>query len=136
VQFVYANGLLIDYQMDSPFLRVEGDDGWLQAPFAGQDGFKASDPKLLHIKLKDSDTRVPTRQDKEDFISAIINGTPVMCDAEIGHRTCSLGQIARIAVQRDKRLDWDPRTEKFSNDDAANRLLTGTYRDGYTLTSP
>lgn len=134
VQFRYEDGLLIDYQMDTPFLRVEGDEGWLQAPFGElSGGFKVSDPKILRIKLKESDTRVPTRSDKADFVSAILDGSQVMCDAEVGHRTCSLGHISNIAIQRGKRLDWDPNTEYFTNDSDANRLLKGNYREKYSL---
>jgi predicted dehydrogenase len=133
VRFQYADGMTIDYLMDVPYLRVEGEEGWLQAHFGSAGGFKASDPKILRIKFKDGDSRVPMRQDKADFISAITDGTPVMCDAEVGHRTCSLGQIAHIAVQRGKRLDWNPATEKFTNDDEANKLLTGTCREGYQI---
>jgi myo-inositol 2-dehydrogenase/D-chiro-inositol 1-dehydrogenase len=134
VRFKYQDGLVIDYRMDTPYLRVEGDEGWIQAPFGDAKGrFSVSDPKILRIKLKESDSRVPTRSDKADFVSAILDGTPVMCDAEVGHRTCSLGQISDIAVQRGKRLDWDPKTERFTNDDDANLLLKGTYREKYSL---
>lgn len=134
VQFRYEDGLTIDYKMDSPYLCVEGDEGWIQAPFGDSKGrFQASDPKILRIKLKESDSRVPTRSDKADFISAIVNGTSVMCDAEVGHRTCSLGHISNIAIQRGKRLDWNPETERFTNDSDANLLLKGTYREKYAL---
>ncbi len=127
VRFRYQDGLTIDYRMDTPYLRVEGDEGWIQAPFGDlTGGFKASDPKLLRIKLKETDSRVPTRPDKADFISAILNGTKVMCDAEVGHRTCSLGHIANIAIQRGKRLDWNPEIERFGNDESANLMLKGT----------
>ena len=68
------------------------------------------------------------RQDKEDFINAILTGEPAMIDAEIGHRTCSMGQIAHIAVQRAKPLDWNPDTEHFTNDEDANKLLTRPMR--------
>lgn len=134
VQFKYRDGLVIDYRMDQPYLRVEGDEGWIQAPFGDQSSrFSASDPKILRTKLKESDTRVPTRSDKADFISAILNGTSVMCDAEVGHRTCSLGHISNIAVQRGKSLDWDTESERFTNDDDANLLLKGSYREKYAL---
>lgn len=133
VQYKYANGVVMDYFNKTPYLRVEGDEGWLQANWGSAGGFQASDPKLLRIKFKESDTRVPTRGDKADFISAITKGTPVMCDAEIGHRTCSLGQIAHIAVQRGKPLEWNPDTEKFTNDEDANKLLVGTYRENFPL---
>ena len=118
--------------MDVPYLRVEGEEGWIQAHWHSKGGLIAHDPKILRMKLRDSDRRVPERSDKGDFISAIKNGTQVMADAEIGHRTCSIGQIGHIAIQRKKKLAWDPKTERF-DDDAANDLLSGTYRAPWKL---
>lgn len=133
IQFRYSNGVLIDYKMDVPYLRVEGDEGWVQAHWHSEGGIKASDPKLLRTKFRESDLRVPTRGDKHDFISAITRGTQPMADAEIGHRTCSLGQIGHIAIRRGARLDWDPVKETFANDPDANAMLTGTYRAPWKL---
>jgi predicted dehydrogenase len=133
IQFRYANGVIIDYKMEVPYLRVEGDEGWVQAHWHSDGGIKASDPKLLHTKFRDSDVRVPTRGDKQDFISAITHGTAPMADAEIGHRTCSLGQIGHIAIRRGTRLDWNPETEKFTGDAAANAMLSGNYRGPWKI---
>lgn len=132
-RFRYASGVTLDYRMDVPFIRVEGDEGWVKAHWNSPGGITASDPKILRTKFKDSDRRVPTRGDKKDFISAIREGTPIMADAEIGHRTCSMGQIAHIAIQRGKALDWDPAKESFPNEPEADKLLSGTYRGRWKL---
>ena len=58
----------------------------------------------------------------------------VMGNTEIGHRTCSLGQIAHILIQRGKTsLAWDPKTETFPGDEEANQLLSGSYRGPWKL---
>jgi myo-inositol 2-dehydrogenase / D-chiro-inositol 1-dehydrogenase len=129
LHYRYANGVTLDYKIDVPYLRVEGEDGWIQAHWFSAGGLKASDPKILRTKFRDTDTRVPTRGDKADFISAIQNGTTVMADAEIGHRTNTIGQIGHIAIQRGRRLEWNPETERFTNDDEANKMLTGSARE-------
>lgn len=133
LQYKYANGTVLDYRMDVPYLRVEGDEGWIQAHWNSNGGIKASKPEILRTKFRPSDTRVPTRGDKEDFISAIKKGTRVMADAEIGHRTCSMGQIGHIAIQRGKALQWDPAAENFPGDAEANAFLKGTYRGPWKL---
>ena len=129
VHYRYADGVTIDYRMDVPYLRVEGEDGWIQAHWNSPGGLKASSPRILRATLKDSDPRVPTRGDKQDFIAAIRDRTPVMTDAEIGHRTCSLGQLGHIAIRRGRRLDWDPAAERFADDPEADAMLTGSYRE-------
>ena len=88
----------------------------------------AHDKFVLRLKLKDSDKRLPQRMDKEDFIYGIKNNCNTMADAEVGHRTCSIGQIGHIAIQRGIKLDWDPKTEHFLNDDKANEMLHISYR--------
>lgn len=136
-QFKYASGVVLDYlTANSAYVRVEGDAGWINADWNGRSGLTASDPKILKIKMKSGDLRLPTRADKADFLHGIDCRAPTMADAEIGHRACSMGQIAHIAIQRGKRLDWDPQAERFTNDDGANALLNRSYRAPWTLAAP
>jgi len=133
-QFKYANGVVLDYIMSShAYLLVECEGGWIRANWHGPGGLQANDRNLLRTKLKDSDLRIPQRADKADFIYGIKHKAPVMADAEIGHRTCSMGQLAHIAIQRGKRLDWDPKGERFGNDDQANKMLHKSYREPWGI---
>ena len=134
-QFRYANGVVLDYLIDKAgaYLRVEGEAGWIQANWHRRGGFEASDKRILLTTFKDSDLRFPIRGDKEDFIYGIKNSAPTMADAEVGHRTCSLGQLAHIAIQRGRKLQWDPDKEWFANDDTANKMLSKSYREPWTL---
>jgi len=129
----YADGLPLDYHTgEAPYIRFEGEDGWVQATwFRGGKlvpGLTAHDAGLLDTVIGEDDIHLPRREDKEDFIYGIRTGEPTMADAEIGHRTCSIGQIAHIAVQRGKRLEWDPEAERFTNDEDANALLMRPMR--------
>lgn len=133
-QFRYANGVTLRYHTDplGAYIKVVGEEGWIHGDWHRRGpGQVASDPALFEIKPKEDDLRIPMRQDKEDFINAILKGEPTMIDAEIGHRTCTLGQLAHIAVQRGKPLDWDPDTERFTNDAEANTLLTRPIREDW-----
>lgn len=135
--FRYADGVVMDYLIDSKgaYLRVEGEDGWIQANWNREGGFQASDKNILRTKFKDSDVRMPQRGDKEDFIYCIKNNSPEqsMADAEVGHRTCSMGQLAHIAIQRECKLKWDPEKELFNNDEKANQFLNRSYRKPWDL---
>lgn len=131
--FRYADGVEIDYRTsEAPFIRYEGDAGWIQSVwFPGGEytrGVTASSEDILKAPLGDTAIRLPRREDKEDFIHGIKTGEAVMSDAEIGHRTCSMGQIAHIAIQRGKPLAWDPALECFPGDDEANALLERDIR--------
>lgn len=52
--------------------------------------------------------------------------------AEIGHRSCSLAHILNITRQLNRRLRWDPTTERF-DDSEAQALLHRTPRKGFEL---
>jgi predicted dehydrogenase len=131
--FKYANGVTLDYQTaKNAYLRIEGDEGWAVSNWLSKEGFMASRPELLKMKLKDKDVRFSTRSDKKEFLHGIMTGEPIGPDAEVGHRTCSMGQIAHIAIQRGERLDWNPQTERFAQE-AANGRLVRTYRAPWTL---
>lgn len=52
---------------------------------------------------------------------------------EIGHRSCSLAHILNITRQLDRRLQWDPASERFTNDSEAQSLLHRTPRKGFEL---
>lgn len=133
-QFAYASGVILDYIMaDHAYVRVEGDEGWIHANWLKNEGVEASQPAILQAQIKESGLHLPKRADKEDFLYGIRGQGPVMADAEIGHRTCSLGQLAHIAVQRGKRLEWDPATERFAQDDEANAMLRKSYRAPWDL---
>jgi myo-inositol 2-dehydrogenase/D-chiro-inositol 1-dehydrogenase len=128
VHYQYANGVRLDYLTDRPYIRIEGDEGWIFAPWGGRDRLQAHDETILRIKQKDFKIQLLQREDKQDFIYAIKNNCNTMVDAEVGHRACSMGQIGHIAVQLGQKLNWDPTAEKFKNNDQANEMLKRTYR--------
>jgi myo-inositol 2-dehydrogenase/D-chiro-inositol 1-dehydrogenase len=133
LHYEYANGVRLDYKIDQPYLRVEGDDGWIQAHWHSKGGLQAHDRKIFSTKFRDTDKQVPTRGDKQDFISAIIDGTPVMIDAEAGHRVNTQCLLGLAAIKSGKTLEWDPIAEKITNHPEAAARMTGSYRDPWDL---
>lgn len=133
VQYRYADGVVLDYHTaQGAFLRIEGEGGWIHAPWLGGQ-ITASDEAILRTKRKDSDVRLPQRQDKEDFLYGIRNNAPTMSDAEVGHRTCSMCQLGHIAIPLSRKLHWDAEVERFIEDDEANRMLHRSYRAPWGL---
>jgi predicted dehydrogenase len=126
----FANGVELFYQMGSPHVRFEGDDGWIQVNYIADklnpDRLQASDPALLKEPLGPGDLRFPLRSEQRDFIDACKSRGQSLEDAEVGHRTTSLCHLAHIAIRRGgAKLRWDPDKERFPDDKEANRLLAG-----------
>jgi hypothetical protein len=43
-------------------------------------------------------------------------------------------KVALIAVKQERRLEWNPKVERFVNDEAANTMLQSrTFRGGWRL---
>lgn len=59
----------------------------------------------------------------KDFLSAMRTRTKPVCDVETGHRTATVCNIGNIAYQLKRPLKWDPKKEKFENDEEANAML-------------
>jgi hypothetical protein len=134
IHYEYANGVTLDFTTARDgYLRVEGDQGWIFVQHTGKARIQAHDESLLRMKFQDSDKAVVQRGDKEDFIHAIRHGGTTMIDAEVGHRTASLAHLGQIAIQRGRKLSWNPQSEQFAGDQAANELLHVAYRKPWVV---
>jgi Oxidoreductase family, C-terminal alpha/beta domain len=54
-------------------------------------------------------------------------------DVEIGHVSTATTLLGNIAHMTGSLLEWDGRAERFTNNEAANRLLSYKYRAPYKL---
>lgn len=68
-----------------------------------------------------------------EFLNAVRQRTPVSAPPETAHRSCALVHLGDIAYQVEGRLDFDPTTEKFVENDRANQLLDKAYRPPYGI---
>lgn len=67
-----------------------------------------------------------------NFLECTRSGELPRADIEIGHDSASLCHLANISVRRERALHVDPDRETITNDEAANAMLTRTYRkDGH-----
>ena len=68
-----------------------------------------------------------------NFLDCIRSRAKCTCDIEIGHLSTSATILGHIALRTKSYLEWDARSEKFTNNDAANRYLSYKYRAPYKL---
>jgi len=132
IQYKYANGVQLFYNTSRPYIRFEGSDGWIEADYNTR-AVKAQPQSILDSPVKPDEIHLPLKDEKRDFIDAVKTRGQTLEDAEVGHRTTSLCQIGHIAIQVGHKLKWDPQTERFTNDDAANRLLGRPMRSPWSL---
>lgn len=143
----YANGITMYTSGGFPNgIRYEGTEGWIwvsrgdyQAsasdPVSRQQSAKAldaSDPKILTSVIGPNEIKLQVSKEHHlNWLEGIQNGTSVLSPVEIGHRACSVCLITHIAMKLERKLYWDPATERFKNDAEANKLLSRSQRKPY-----
>jgi predicted dehydrogenase len=68
-----------------------------------------------------------------NFLDCVKSRQRPHCDIETGHRSTSFALLANMALATRARLDWDPKTERVTNNQDANKLLQYEYRKPWTL---
>lgn len=68
-----------------------------------------------------------------NFLSAVRNRTPTRANPQTAHLSCALVHLGEIALLTRGRVDFDPKTERFTDCDEANRLLGKEYREPFGL---
>lgn len=129
VDFEFENGVPIAFADESAEgfthgVRFVGDSGWVHV----RRGVITPSVESL---LRDPQNKVGTMPVKlaisvdhtRDFLAAIRQNRRAICDVESSLRSDTLCQLALIATKRGHALHWDPRAERFTNDDSANALL-------------
>jgi hypothetical protein len=119
----FANGVKLICKTEAPYTRFEGDEGWVQANFSSADQLQAEPVSLLDTKMGPDELHFPLIHEKRDFLDAVKSRGQTLADAEVGHRTASLGHLGHIAIQLGRPLKFDPDQERFVGDDEANKLL-------------
>jgi predicted dehydrogenase len=118
VQYRYANGATLTYKTDAPYIIFEGTEGRIRVDSQKLE----TSGNVADVKTGPDWITFPFKSDKRDFIDAVKTRGRTIEDAEVGHRTTSIGHLGQIAIQTGRKLEWDPARERF-NDEAANRLV-------------
>ena len=130
---VYDNGVLMKHEDFGRkyAVRFIGEKGSLDISRS----FIDSNPvNIATTVIGANDKRLYASDDHyQDWIDAIKNNRPPICDVETGHRTSSLCSLANIAYWLNRPLEWDPEKETFNNDHKANKLLKASIRGPWKL---
>ncbi len=74
-----------------------------------------------------------TKHHARNFLDCVKSRQTCNCDIETGHRSTSAPLLGNIAYKIKSHLEWDAKAERFTNNEAANKLLSYKYRAPYKL---
>jgi predicted dehydrogenase len=83
------------------------------------------------IEAKKGEGDAETVHHARNFLDCVKSRALCNCDIEVGHRDTTAALIGNIAHKTRSVLEWDAREERFSNSEAANKLLRYEYRAPY-----
>jgi predicted dehydrogenase len=129
LQMKYKNGVVVTHKDWGEHNAVQfiGSEGKIEVSRSFLRTFP--DESLAMADLKESDQRVYFSDNHyRDWVQAIRNRSRPVSDVETGHRTAAMCNIANIAYELQRPLQYDPKTEKFVNDTYADILLSRPYR--------
>ncbi|MFT6205346.1 MAG: putative dehydrogenase [Spirosomataceae bacterium] len=143
----YANGITMYTTGSYPNgIRYEGTDGWIfvsrgsyvasaSDPVSKEKSSKAldaSDPRILDSEIGENEIHLYKSDEQHgNWLECIGSRKQPISPVEIGHRSCSVCLITHISMQLGRKLNWNPETERFTNDDEANNMLSRTQRKPY-----
>jgi predicted dehydrogenase len=108
-------------------------ESFARTPLDRQGEEKVRSARKAVIDPKEAKGSQDTAFHARNFLDCLKSRARCSCDIEIGHRSTSATLIANIAHKTRSFLEWDGRAERFTNSEAANRLLHYKYRAPYKL---
>ena len=132
VKYRYANGVeLICSNKNPSGCRFEGANGWVHT---NRGKLETEPPELKEETLGPDDVHLYNSPNhRRNWLESVKTRQRPICDVEIGHRSISICHMGNIAIRIGRTLQWDPETEQFVNDEAANRWLEKPYRAPWHL---
>ncbi|WP_152266721.1 Gfo/Idh/MocA family protein [Agriterribacter humi] len=146
---LFANGVKVLASNDYPNgVKFMGTEGWIfvtrgsysataSDPVVKGKNAKAldaSDPKILTSVIGENEIHLVDSKDHHaNWLNSIITGVPNIAPIEVGHRACSVCLLNHSAMKLNRKLYWDPVTERFKNDDEANAMLVRSQRWPYQI---
>ncbi len=130
VECTYANGVKMSYTHSGgpnrQGIRFEGTAGWVHV---SRGGLSAEPKGLLKSAIGPNEIRLHrSGGHARDFLHAVRTRGRTAAPIEVAHRSTGLCHLAGIACLRGGKLKWDPAAERFTNDEAANKMLSKAMR--------
>jgi predicted dehydrogenase len=134
-------GLKMIYDSGIEMVHEDFERGWA-VRFIGSEGtldvsrqFLDSKPEhIVEVKIGQNEKHVYKSDNHYlDWLDAIKKRSQPICNAETGHRSSSVCNLANIAYQLRTPLRWDPVKEKFAKNKEANALLGKPNHKPYKL---
>jgi predicted dehydrogenase len=141
VEYKYENGVKLictdKIQKFNGGIRYEGSEGSIYAKYPTWSGktLKSEPESILKSKIGPDETHLYTcpAGPERNLLDCIRSRKLTYYPAEVGHRSSTICHLGNVAMMLQRKIKWDPKKEKFVNDDEANRMLSRPMRSPWRL---
>jgi predicted dehydrogenase len=146
VELTYPGNVRVSVSDKHPNgLKFIGDEGWI---FVSRGSVATKDPAVKRGRLRPLDASDDKLIDPKgvkvelprcsehhlNWLESVKSRRPPMVPAPVAHRSNAACIVSWIAMKLGRPLTWDPKAERFVNDDAANAMLVRPERAPYGAT--
>lgn len=128
----YANGVRLIMETGDPAgVRFEGDMSWI---FVKRGEIQAFDRSILQKDSTEKRIKLDySTNHMKNFLECMRTRKDPVAPVEVGHRSNSICLMTHISMKLKRKLQWDPKAERFINDKEANQMLDYPHRKPWTL---
>ncbi len=134
IEYTYANGVKVicaDNVKNKQGILFEGTEGWV---YVMRGKIDAQPKSLLTSKIGADEVQLyKSNNHKGNLLDCIKSRAETIAPVEVAHRSCTVCLLGEIAMRLGRKLKWNPETEQFVNDDAANKMLWRPMRSPWQL---
>jgi myo-inositol 2-dehydrogenase / D-chiro-inositol 1-dehydrogenase len=149
IKHEYENGITVFTSGDYPNgIRYIGDDGWVfvtrgayratasdPIPEGSTKALDASDPEILKTQIGEDEIHLyESKEQHGNWLDCVQSRKQPISPVEIGHRACTVCLVSHISMKVPGILKWDPKAERFIDNDQANSMLSRPQRYPYGTT--
>ena len=130
----YANGMVMTVANSTKIpmgAKFIGSDGWVHV---NRREINAEPASLLTSVIGPDEIHLYRSNDHHgNFIDCVRSRELTITPVEIAHRSITIGHLGDIAMQLERKVQWDPDKERFIDDPEADRMLKRSYRSPWHL---
>jgi myo-inositol 2-dehydrogenase/D-chiro-inositol 1-dehydrogenase len=132
VDFLYAGGVKVELRSGGNGVRFEGTEGWV---YVDRGTLDAEPKSLLTSRTGPNEIHLAPEGGASTHMGIWLDcvrkrsSRGLNAPVEVGHRSATICHLANIAMELERKLQWDPAAERFVGDDEANRLRGRSMRE-------
>ncbi len=126
VEARYADGVRLLMKNGSKGVRFDGDAGWIHLTDAGE--ITAEPKAILSARFVPQVSWSFMTGHVRNFLDCVKSRKLTAAHPELAHRGHTIAHCANICLRLGRKVRWNPETERFVDDNQANRMISRAKR--------